>query len=257
MIRLTLSVLILVLMASAAAAQLVGDFTVYIGSPEPGTKPEVIVSMPENQLTPTMGLKMAEELKQAFNLKTMTLIWEPRMQPQVGKTAKTARLVGEFDKATSPVSPLTLDLQVLDVRDKVVHARVSFAAGAREKTGAEIYARLGEPVSLANRLDGQVLFLLCTFRDSSQPMIEPKIVQKVDPVYPAQCKKDGIQGVVVLRVVIAKDGTAKDVQVEKSDNPDLSTAAINAVKYWKWEPALKDGKPVEVFSNVTVRFALH
>jgi TonB family protein len=255
--RSALSTLILALFASTVFAQLVGDFTVYIGSPEPGTKPEVIVSMPENQLTPTMGLKMAEEIKQAFNLKTMTMIWEPRMQPQIGKTAKTCRIVGEFDKAASPVSPLTLDLQVLEVRDKVVHARVSFTAGSHEKTGAEIYARLGEPVSLANRLDGQVLFLLCTFRDASQPMIEPKIVQKVNPVYPEQCRKERIQGVVVLRIVIAKDGTAKDVQVEKSDNPDLSTAAINAVKYWKWEPALKDGKPTEVFSTVTVRFALH
>mgnify|MGYP001765739921 CR=1 FL=1 len=254
MIRWTLTVLILVLLAPAAFAQLVGDFTVYIGSPEPGTKPEVIVSMPENQLTPTMGLKMAKELQETFNLKTMTVVWEPRIYPKIGKTA---RVMVETGKDTSPVSPLDLELLVLEVRDKVVHARVSFAAGAREKTGAEFYARLGEPVSLANRLDGQVLFLLCTFRDAAQPVIEPKIVQRVNPVYPAQCKKDGIQGIVVLRVVIAQDGTPKDVQVEKSDNPDLSAAAIEAVKQWKWEPALKDGKPTEVISSVTVRFALN
>ena len=63
--------------------------------------------------------------------------------------------------------------------------------------------------------------------------------------------------IVVLMVVITLDGRATNIQVVKSPGLGLDEKAIEAVKNWKFEPAMKDGKPVAVQINVEVSFRLY
>jgi TonB family protein len=59
---------------------------------------------------------------------------------------------------------------------------------------------------------------------------------------------------VLVRVIVAEDGTIKDAHIIRGVRDDLDQAALEAVKVWLFEPAHKDGKPVAVWSQIEVTF---
>ena len=77
------------------------------------------------------------------------------------------------------------------------------------------------------------------------------LVSKIEPVWPEEAKKKHIAGVVLLHVVIAKDGSVKSVEPVRGD-PLLVQAAVDAVKQWRYKPTLLNGVPVEVDTAVEV-----
>ena len=83
----------------------------------------------------------------------------------------------------------------------------------------------------------------------------PKLIKLVDPVYPDEAHKKGIEGVVILEAKIAEDGKVIDAMILRSV-PGLDEAAIAAVKQWAYEPMIIKGKPVKTIFTVTVRFTL-
>jgi periplasmic protein TonB len=89
----------------------------------------------------------------------------------------------------------------------------------------------------------------------SQGVSSGLLVKKVTPEYPPIAKQAHVQGSVILRAVIGKDGKVENVQPE-SGSPLLASAAVNAVKQWKYKPYVLDGSPVEVETTVTVNFRL-
>ncbi|MEW5900094.1 MAG: energy transducer TonB, partial [Acidobacteriota bacterium] len=85
--------------------------------------------------------------------------------------------------------------------------------------------------------------------------VRPKIIKKVDPVYPEAARKAGIQGIVLLEARTDEKGNVVQVRVLKSI-PELDQAAIDALRQWKYEPCVIDGKPAGIAFSVTVQFAL-
>jgi TonB family protein len=83
----------------------------------------------------------------------------------------------------------------------------------------------------------------------------PKRVKSVEPVYPEDARKNGIEGIVVLEATVDVKGVVEKVKVLNSI-PALDQAAIDAVKKWVYEPKVINGKPVPVVFTVTVRFVL-
>lgn len=81
------------------------------------------------------------------------------------------------------------------------------------------------------------------------------LISKVPPEYPAVPKRARIQGTVVLRIDVDKEGNVSNIQLI-SGHPLLAPAAIDAVKQWKYKPYLLNGKPVEVETQVRVNFTL-
>jgi TonB family protein len=63
-----------------------------------------------------------------------------------------------------------------------------------------------------------------------------KVKISVQPAYPELAKKNKIQGLARLQVVIAPDGAVKDIKV-LGGNPVLVEASVEAVKKWRYEPA--------------------
>jgi periplasmic protein TonB len=86
-------------------------------------------------------------------------------------------------------------------------------------------------------------------------IVEANLIHDVPPTYPPEAGRARIEGAVVLRAVIGKDGTVQDVRVE-SGLPILAQAAIDAVKQWRYRPYLLNGEPVEVDSRITINFTL-
>lgn len=84
----------------------------------------------------------------------------------------------------------------------------------------------------------------------------PKLVKKVDPVYPEGALRDKIQGAVVLEAIMDESGRVTDVRVATSATPLLDKAAIDAVKQWQYQPFLVNGKAQKVLFTVTITFAL-
>jgi len=84
----------------------------------------------------------------------------------------------------------------------------------------------------------------------------PKLVQMVHPVYPPDAKAAGVEGSVVVQVVITKDGSPVSIKAIASPAENLSQAAMDAVKGWKWDPAKLNGEPVEIVTDITINFAL-
>ena len=81
------------------------------------------------------------------------------------------------------------------------------------------------------------------------------IVQQIVPIYPALARQGHIHGSVVLKAVIGADGKIKNLAV-MSGHPLLVEAALNAVRRWIYKPTVLDGVPVEVDTEIEVRFGL-
>jgi TonB family protein len=82
-----------------------------------------------------------------------------------------------------------------------------------------------------------------------------RVISQVPPIYPAKARKKHIEGQVLLQARIGVDGIVQDLSVI-SGNPELTQAAIDAVRQWRYSPTLKDGTPVEVTTKITVKFTL-
>lgn len=83
----------------------------------------------------------------------------------------------------------------------------------------------------------------------------PTKVHHVMPVYPALARSARAQGVVILEATIGTDGVVTDARVLRSV-PLLDTAAIEAVRQWRFTPTRLNGVPVPVVMSVTVEFRL-
>ncbi len=83
---------------------------------------------------------------------------------------------------------------------------------------------------------------------------EGRIRTKVPPIYPADAKRRGVKGIVLLEAVIGKDGRLTQIRPVTSPDPALTEAALDAVKQWTYEPYLFNGSPTEVDTMINVVF---
>jgi len=85
----------------------------------------------------------------------------------------------------------------------------------------------------------------------------PKLIRKIEPQYTEQARDAKHQGAVVLQVVVEEDGKIRQAKVLKSLGLGLDEKAVEAVKQWEFEPALRDGKPVKVQATIEINFRLN
>ncbi len=98
------------------------------------------------------------------------------------------------------------------------------------------------------------------FEQDTPGLVPPILVPgtRALPEYPDLARRAGLQGTVILLVVVEKDGTVGEIEVVKS--PDqrwgFDLTAIDAVKRWRYQPALMNGVPVAAYIQVMVEFTL-
>ena len=85
---------------------------------------------------------------------------------------------------------------------------------------------------------------------------QPEEIDRVLPRYPGAARRAGVQGPVVVRGIVRKDGTIDDVEVIKDLPSGLGDAAREAVSRWRFRPATFRGEPIDVYYTVTVNFRL-
>jgi len=141
----------------------------------------------------------------------------------------------EIDKGAS--TPLVLVLQTGKVTESLTVSAQGPAAQAAPAPGAG-----GMPTRI--KVGGNVQAV--------------KLVKMVRPAYPPECKAAGVQGSVMMRAVIGKDGTILNLeQVNELVDRRLVDAAMEAVRQWQYQPTLLNGNPVEVITEIDVNFTLN
>ena len=84
---------------------------------------------------------------------------------------------------------------------------------------------------------------------------QSKLIRQVRPVYPPEAKAAGIQGLVRMNAVIAREGEVKSLEL-LSGAAELAPAAMDAVRQWVYEPTRLNGEPVDVITQIDVNFTL-
>lgn len=84
-----------------------------------------------------------------------------------------------------------------------------------------------------------------------------KLIEAPKPQYPPSLQQAGVEGVVVIRAVISKDGTVLNPMIVNTvAEPAFSEAALAAVSHWRYKPAELNGEPMEAATTITVDFKL-
>jgi len=87
----------------------------------------------------------------------------------------------------------------------------------------------------------------------SAEVMEKLLVHRVEPVYPPEARKENLQGIIALDIVVGRDGSV--IAMRPLNGPDLlAQAAMDALRWWKFEPYRMNGEPVVVESRVAVEF---
>jgi periplasmic protein TonB len=84
----------------------------------------------------------------------------------------------------------------------------------------------------------------------------PVLITPPQPVYPEAAKAAGVEGMVMVRALVTKEGKIGEAFATEGP-PMLTDAATAAVKMATFKPALQQHKPVAVWVQIPIRFALH
>lgn len=162
----------------------------------------------------------------------------------------------------APGSGVEVRVTLLGFNDQLATYRVVFAEGGKPITNSNVSVQLGKRAVIGG-LDGPeapYLFLVAEPLRRGGPKDEftpPELMSSVDPVYTAEAKKEKIEGLVILSAQIGLDGAVRSVNVIQGQSHGLTEAAVDAVKQWKFKPALDArGKPVAVLYTLTINFKL-
>jgi len=85
--------------------------------------------------------------------------------------------------------------------------------------------------------------------------VKPKVQSRPPLEYPAKAARDGIKGYVVINILIAQDGSVEIAKILESQPAGIfDSAALNAVRSWRFSPAMYKAKPVKMWAKQKIRF---
>jgi TonB family protein len=164
----------------------------------------------------------AEALLAVARNSTSTLLPGCAMTTQINVKSRIMRLLDQGIARTT--SPLTFRLAVIAFAGVVLAIAIPVRAQEPYKVGGDVTA--------------------------------PRVIDKVDPVYTEDARRDKISGPVMLSMTIGTDGMAHDISVIKSLDPGLDVKAVEAVQQWHFAPGTLKGEAVPVRATVEINFKL-
>jgi protein TonB len=168
--------------------------------------------------------------------------------------------------AAAPVIPKNMKVRKLDappkpkelVAPKEVPLEKPKEVDASLDKGIAVYGDVGngDPAGLEGGVEGGVaggsVGAIALPEDAEPPVA---LASNLIPPYPSAARNEGKTGTVILKVVIRADGSVVEVQVMRGEEP-FSSAAVAAVKQWKYEPARFKGQPITVYQVIKIPFKL-
>jgi TonB family protein len=84
-------------------------------------------------------------------------------------------------------------------------------------------------------------------------VMQKLLIHRVEPVYPPEAHKENVQGIIALDIVVSEDGSV--ISMKPLNGPDvLANAAMDALRWWKFDPYRVNGTPTAVETTVAVEF---
>lgn len=81
------------------------------------------------------------------------------------------------------------------------------------------------------------------------------LLERIEPEYPESARQQHLQGNVVVDAIVSREGKVRDVNLIRGD-AQLATAAMDAVRQWRFRPYQQDGQPAEFQTRIVVKFTL-
>lgn len=280
-----LALAVLVLTGAAAPAAAHSPFeeglptllTLLTGYPEPGAEPaDGVLLMPGPVIPVESGIDTLEELSVESALAQNEVI--TRVADQLQGTLRLAAVEVQYrsDRNLQPdveveLPPATPDSSVvprvtlLRYDHEGATYRVVITDGDRTLAHSSVTVPFGRR-TIVGALNGQeapYLFLVVEAPPAQEGgslamerLTPPRALEKVAPSYTEDARKIRIQGVVIVQTVIDKHGSVARVRILKGLHPSLDKAALEAIRQWRFEPALLEGEPVAVHYNLTINYRL-
>jgi protein TonB len=168
--------------------------------------------------------------------------------------------------AAAPVVPKNMKVVKLDkppppkelVAPKEIPHEAPEEADPSQDKGIAVYGEPGDgdPAGLEGGMAGGVagghVGAIALPEDADPPM---PAKSNTPPEYPQEARAAGKTGMVILKVVILADGRVADVEVMRGEEPFVS-AAVRAVKAWRYEPARFKGQAITVYRIIQIPFKL-
>jgi periplasmic protein TonB len=198
----------------------------------------IVIALHAAALT-ALALSKTEIIRDPFNQTEVTLIPEPidpepvveppKPQVPVQNVPATATIddpIVDWNREADPIPPGPLP-----------------AAGAAG-TGTAVTPEPPEPQPLPDPVRVEARF-------------DPRFADRLQPPYPASEQRAEREGLVKVRVLIGVDGKVKAAEALSSASPAFWEATQrHALRHWRFKPAMLDGKPVESWKVMTVRFEM-
>jgi len=168
--------------------------------------------------------------------------------------------------AAAPVIPKDMKVRKLDkppppkelVAPKEMPKEAPKEADPSQDKGIAVYGDVGkgDPGGLEGGMAGGVVGgkvgAIALPEDADPPT---PLKSNVPPAYPELARNAGKTGMVILKVVINVDGSVGNIEVMRGEEP-FASAAKEAVKKWRYEPARYKGQAITVYRIIQIPFKL-
>ena len=174
-----------------------------------------------------------------------------------GKSLEEAILVEPSDEIvmefTGEPSPI-----VLPVEAEKTLEQASDLAGVFTGSGHDSLGKIGEKnIMTAGPEDGSLRYQGGTELNLAVADLPPQKIYSPSPEYPWKAKRNNWEGTVRLRAEVLPNGKIGEVSIINSSGYEiLDRAARDAIKTWRFKPALKNGFPVICYTEIPVSFRL-
>ncbi len=270
----------------AAESSVWTNFAILVGFPLEGQAsagdvllvPGSVIPLPAAGPEPEDATRKEAINKSLSFTKTVESLWntfrlDPTRRPQkvmntearVGETINLPDLDGSNIKVTASLISCNSSTAIFRVVFKqgektLADSRASVARGGRAVVGgtdgpaAPYFFLIMEAGSPAFDQRGVIRL---QEEKGNKEITAPVAIQKAPIRYPEESKRNRISGVVVLDLIVSKEGKVENVRAAETPDPYMAEAAIESVRQWIFSPARNSkGQPVKVRTTITVNFKL-
>lgn len=222
--------------------------------PQTGSKPDVRITVVDQfgRLVPHAVVTLSGEVP-PLNAKGQT--------GADGQFAASGVTPGSYQVSVSKPGFKTARMKFPLAADKPLYVKMTLALGSLQETvsvaGKAVVGAPGAATAPVARQVGQPPASdPCADSQEGGCVLPPRKLVDAAPRYPPTAAAAGVSGTVVVHGTILADGSVGDLTVEPGADTDLSAAAMDAVKLWKFSPVRLDGTPVPVEITVKVQFEI-
>lgn len=179
----------------------------------------------------------------SYENRILLTVHKPPEPPDIDKMEKSREKQLKKVKKTQTQKSKRKSKPTLDI------PRFDFALGGDLAGGIQI----APPAEQDNLMSG----LFRTAFKLSEVDQPPRCIRRIIPIYPYLAKRKSITGKVVVRIIVDKKGRMIESTIDKAEPPGVfEDAALNTIKRWRFKPAIKDGKAVNVIVVIPLVFEL-